>query len=137
MVVSGIFLKGNDARVVTLTGSRENHSLVAPKLNKISLPKNPTQDDVEIFTQTFRAYCTDNNIDIAIVNKRTTSGRGAGGTGTFVIEGILLAVSPVPIEFIHPATIRATDKKEGDKKLHKPGTIDLDKAYGFGYEGLG
>lgn len=136
MVISGIFLKAKEARIVTLTGNRESHELVAPKINKLSLPKNPTQDDVGIFSQAFKAYCTDNSVDKVVVNRRATTGQGAGGAGTFLIEGVLLAVSPASIEFVHPATVRATDKREGDKKVHKPQTVDLGKAYDFGFEGL-
>lgn len=136
MVVSGIFLKANGARIITLTGSKDNHSLIAPKFNKLTLPKNPTQDDVEVFTQAFKAYCADNSVDKVVVNRRTTSGQGAGGAGTFLIEGVLLATSTASIDFIHPATVRATDKREGDKKTEKPGTVDLGKAYDFAYEGL-
>ncbi|MES9905129.1 MAG: DUF3010 family protein [Sedimenticola sp.] len=136
MVVSGIYLKANGARIVTLTGSKDNHTLVAPKFNKLTLPKNPTQDDIEVFTQAFKAYCADNSVDKVIVNRRATSGQGAGGAGTFLIEGVLLAISPTSINFVHPATVRATDKREGEKKMEKPGTVDLGKAYDFAYEGL-
>jgi hypothetical protein len=136
MVVSGIFLKANEARIVTLTGSKNAHKLIAPKINKLSLPKNPTQDDVDIFSQAFKAYCADNSVDKVVVNRRATSGQGAGGAGTFLIEGILLAISPAPIEFVHSATVRATDKREIEKKNHKPETVDLGKAYDFGFEGL-
>ena len=136
MVVSGIFLKANEARIVTITGSKDSHKLIAPKINKLSLPKNPTQDNVDVFSQAFKAYCIDNSIDKVILNRRATNGQGAGGAGTFLIEGILLAISPAPIEFVHSATVRATDKREGEKKLHKPETVDLGKAYDFGFEGL-
>ena len=136
MVVSGIFLKANEARIVTITGSRNAHKLIAQKINKLSLPKNPTQDEVDVFSQAFKAYCSDNSIDKVVVNRRATSGQGAGGAGTFLIEGILLAVSPAPIEFVHSATVRATDNREGEKKNHKPQTVDLGKAYDFGFEGL-
>ena len=136
MVVSGIFLKANEARLVTLTGTRESHAVLAPKINKLSLPKNPTQDDVNSFSQAFKAYCADNSVDKVIINRRVTTGQGAGGAGTFLIEGVLLAVSPAPIEFFHPATVRATEKREGSKKIHKPKTVDLGKAYDFGFQGL-
>lgn len=136
MVISGVFLKANEIRLVTIIGSRDSHQLVAPKINKFSLPKNPTQDDVDIFTQAFKAYCTNNGVDKIVINRRVTSGQGAGGAGTFLIEGVLLAISPAPIEFVHPATVRATDKRELEKKANKPTTIDLGKAYDFGYEGF-
>lgn len=136
MVISGILLKANEARIVTLTGSKDKHILIAPKINKFLLPKNPTQDDVSIFSQAFKAYCTDNSIDKLVINRRATSGQGAGGAGTFLIEGVLLAVSPAPIEFVHPATVRATDKRGLYKKTQKPQTVDLGKAYDLGFEGL-
>jgi hypothetical protein len=136
MVISGIFLKANEARIVTLTGSKDNHSIIAPKFNKLALPKNPTQDDVKVFSQAFKAYCADNSVDKVVVNRRTTSGQGAGGAGTFLIEGVILAISPSPVDFIHPATIRATDKREANLKTHKPETVALGKAYDFGFEGL-
>ena len=137
MVISGIFLKANEARIVTLTGTRNNHSTIASKFNKLSLPKNPSQDDVEIFSQAFKAYCADNSIDKVVINKRATTGQGAGGAGTFLIEGILLAISPAPIDFVHSATVRATDRREHDKKSERPNTVDLGKAYDYGYEGMG
>lgn len=136
MIVSGIFLKANEARIATLSGTKDNHTLIAPKFNKLQLPKNPTQDDVVVFSQAFKAYCTDHNITKIIINKRATSGQSAGGAGTFILEGVLLAISPVPISFVHIATVRATDKKDSIKKTEKPGTVDLDKAYDFAYEGL-
>ena len=136
MVVSGIFLKANEARIVIITGSKNVHKLIAPKIDKLSLPKNPTQDDVDVFSQAFKAYCSDNSIDKVVVNRRATSGQGAGGAGTFLIEGILLAISPVPIQFVHSATVKATDNRESDKKNNKPQTLDLGKAYDYGFEGL-
>ncbi len=75
MVISGIFLKANEARIVTLTGSKDNHSIIAPRFNKLALPKNPTQDDVKVFSQAFNAYCADNSVDKVVVNRRTTSGQ--------------------------------------------------------------
>jgi len=68
--------------------------------------------------------------------KRAVSGLGAGGAMTFIIEGILLTISKVPIEFIHPATIKATDKREIKNKSIKPKTVALGKAYDLAYEGL-
>lgn len=136
MVISGIYLKANEARIITLAGSRDNHTIIAPKINKLSLPKNPTQDDVSVFSQAFKAYCTDNSIDKLVINRRATSGQGAGGAGTFIIEGVVLAISAAPVEFVHPATVRATEKREGNKKTKRPETVDLGKAYDLSFEGL-
>ena len=136
MIVAGVFLKANQARIVTLTGSRNSHNLLAEKFNKLDLPKNPTQDDVDVFVQAFKAYCTSNSIDKVVINRRAISGQGAGGSGTFLLEGVLLAMSKAPIEFVHSATIRATDRREAEAKTERPKTADLGKAYDLSFEGL-
>ena len=136
MIVAGIFLKANQARIVTLSGSRVAHGLTPEKLNKLDLPKNPTQEDVDVFAQAFKAHCVNSGIGKIVVNRRATSGQGAGGVGTFLLEGVLLATSQAPIEFVHSATIRATDRHESTLKTNRPGTVDLGKAYDLAFEGL-
>jgi hypothetical protein len=136
MIVSGVFLKANQARIVTIAGSRASHELVSQKVHKLDVPKNPTQDDIEVFVQALRAHCTDTGVDKIVVNRRATSGQGAGGAGTFLLEGVLLATSNVPVEFVHPATIRSTDRQEAELKTERPATADLGKAYDFAFEGL-
>ena len=136
MIVAGIFFKANQARSMTLSGSRATHGLVAEKFNKLDLPKNPTQEDVEVFVQAFKAHCVNTGIDKIVVNRRATSGQGAGGAGTFLLEGVLLATSKAPIEFVHSATIRATERRESAQKTHRPNTVDLGKAYDLAFEGL-
>ena len=136
MISAGLLLKGNSVRIVTLAGTREKHKQVAPKVNKLELGADPDQDAVEAFCQTFRAFCADNNVDLVVINRRATSGQGAGGASTFRTEGILLAMSPCPIKFAHSATIRATDRKQLELKSGRPGTADLSKAYDLAFEGL-
>jgi hypothetical protein len=136
MVVAGVFLKANLARIVTLVGTRANHSMVADKFNKLELSKNPTQDHVETFVHAFKAFCADHNVDKIVINKRSSSGQGAGGAGTFLLEGVLLATSPKPIELVHVATLAATDRRQNALKAHRPKTADLGKAYDFAFEGL-
>jgi len=135
-VVSGVFLKGNEARIITLSGNRSSHSAVASKFHKLQLSKNPSLDDVEIFKQALTSYYLDNSINKIILNRRATSGLGTGGAMSFIMEGIILAISNIPIEFSHPATVKATDRKEFKNKTIKPNTIALGKAYDLAYEGL-
>ena len=66
----------------------------------------------------------------------TTTGQGAGGAATFRTEGIFLATSLCPVDLVHPATIRATDRKDGELKESRPDTQDLSKAYDFAFEAL-
>ena len=136
MVVLGVMLKGNVARLVALAGRKADHTVVKSRVNKLELPKNPSKDEVDTFVQAFASFCAVNAVDLVAVNRRATSGQGAGGAGTFVAEGILLATSPRPVEFFHPATIKATDRKMSNLKTHRPETADLGNAYDLGFERL-
>jgi len=90
----------------------------------------------QIFVQAFKSFCALNAVDLIAINRRATSGQGAGGAGTFLIEGILLATSPCPIDFFHSATIKATDRKKVELKVLRPKTVDLGSAYDLSFERL-
>jgi hypothetical protein len=137
MVVGGILLKGNGARIVTLSGTRSAHNRILPAFHKLDLPAKPTQEDVVAFVQTLRAYCADNAIDILCLNHRTMGkDTHAGGSASFRNEGIILATSPVAVKLIHPGTTAAAIKKDGVDKTIRPGTADLGKAYDLAFTGL-
>jgi len=136
MISMGVLLTGNAARFVLLSGTRQDHQIIAKRTNKLELPPNPTQDDSTVFIQAFSAICKTNAVDIVAINFRATKGQGAGGPGTFRTEGILLAAAPCPIRFIHSATTRATEKKQSSLKVARPQTSDLAKAYDIAFEAL-
>ncbi len=136
MVVLGVMLKSNVARLVALTGSQADHLVVKSKVNKLEIPKNPTRDDVETFVQAFKSFCVVNVVDLVVVNRRATSGQGAGGAATFITEGVMLASSPCPLDFVHPATLAATTRKKGQMKTARPDTVDLGLAYDLAFQGL-
>jgi hypothetical protein len=137
MIVGGIFLKGNGARVVTISGTRSAHTRILPNFHKLDLPAKPTQEDVITFVQTLNAYCADNAIDLICLNQRTMGkGTHAGGSASFRNEGIILATSPVPVQLIHPGTTAAAIKKDGVDKTIRPGTVELGKAYDIAFTGL-
>ena len=137
MVVGGILLKGNGARVVTLAGTRSAHTRLLDVFHKLDLAAKPTQADVEAFVQTLRAYCADNDIDVLCLNQRTMGkSTHAGGSASFRNEGIILATSPVPVKLIYPATTAAAIKRDGVDDTIRPDTTDLGKAYDLAYTGL-
>ncbi|ABZ78082.1 hypothetical protein Shal_3539 [Shewanella halifaxensis HAW-EB4] len=133
-VVCGVFLKANEVRLVTLSGTRDTHQVIAPKVNKFSLVKNPTQVETREFIALIKTYIKEHNLDKLVLNRRATTGQGAGGAGTFLMEGAILASVEVEVEFVHPATLRATDKRCSELKLHRPKTVDLGKAYDLAFE---
>jgi Protein of unknown function (DUF3010) len=137
MAVAGIFLKGNFANIVTLEGTKKEHVFVDEDFNSVELGKNPTQKDVVALGKTITSYIEKNKITEIVLNRRITAGQMAGAPGTFLWEGILLTMSPVPLKFVHAATVRATDKKSADLKESKPTeNVLLGKAYDFAFEGL-
>ena len=140
MAVTGMFLKGNFAHVVTLTGTQTKHDLIDRDFKNMELGKNPTQEDVAAIRENITKYIEKNSITQIVLNRRVTAGQMAGAAGTFLWEGILLVVSPVPLKFVHAATIRATNKKKGGLKTLKSRNpeenVPFDKAYDFAFEGL-
>lgn len=138
MTVAGIFLKGNNAHIVTLNGNKSNHDFVSPDFCKLTLEKNPEQKDVIALKASLIDHIEKNGITEIVLNRRVTAGQMAGAAGTFIWEGILLVSSPVPLTFVHAATLRSTEKKFGELKTKKPSEENdpLGKAYDFAFEGL-
>ncbi|MCG9697575.1 DUF3010 family protein [Shewanella sp. Isolate11] len=134
MAITGVFLKGYEARLISLCGSRAEHQLVATKVNKIAIPKSPSVEDIQQFNLAFAEYCQQQGTEQLVINRRATTGKGAGGAGSFILEGVLLASSQWPISFVHPATLRATDNKYAELKNYRPATQDLGKAYDLAFE---
>ena len=136
MIVVGALLKGNTVRLVTLSGTRPQHARISEKIHKLELPSKPLQEDVEMFVQTFEAFCSDNAVGLICINQRATSGKHAGGAATFRIEGIILAVCTISIRFIHTATMCATERRQAELKTSRPNSNDLGRAYDLAFEGL-
>ncbi|WP_394203268.1 DUF3010 family protein [Shewanella waksmanii] len=136
MITTGILLKANEARLVTLTGNREDYAVADSDTNKLSIAKAPSQSDVAHFIQQLSSYLEQAGTQKLIVNRRATTGQGAGGAGTFILEGVILASVKVPVEFVHPATLRATDKRCSGLKVARPKTVDMGKAFDLAFEGL-
>ena len=138
MAVTGVFLKGNAANFVTLNGTRQQHEWVESGLERIELQKNPTQKEVSGIISNLKAFVEKNGVTAFVLNRRVTAGQMAGAAGTFIWEGLLLAASPIPLNFVHVATLRSTEKKQGELKTLKPPEEKLGqaKAYDFAFEGL-
>lgn len=137
MIVGGIILKANGLRIVTLSGTRSSHDRLLQNFNKLDLPAKPTKEDVAILVQALKAYCSDNNVDLLCVNQRASgNGRHAGGSSSFRNEGIILAVSPVPVKLVAPVTVAAVLRKFPIDPAIRPNTVDLGKAYDFAFSAL-
>lgn len=136
MNVMGIYLKSNLLRIVTLSGSKQEHCIIEPKFHKIEIPKDNDIDSIKLVQSTLIAFYKNNKIEAIGINGRTTRGQAAGGPLSFKSEGVLLASSSVQIKSIFSATTRASDRKRPENKTNKPSTIDLGKAYDIAFEML-
>ena len=136
MIVAGALLKANLVRLVILDGSKENHVRLAEKVNKFELPKNPSQADVQLFIEELSKYLKSLSVEKIVLNRRGTTGKMAGGAGTFIMEGIFLSLIDFEVELVHSATLAATGRKEAERKSCQPKTADLAKAYDLAFEVL-
>jgi len=136
MIVTGILLKSDDIRIVTLSGTRENHNRIADRIHKLQLPISTTQDDITVFVQTLRAFCSDNQVDLACINQRNHTGKHAGGAATFRNEGIIFASLSIPVRLVHPSTMAATERRQSALKTSRPEARELGTAYDLAFEGL-
>lgn len=134
MIVAGALLKANLVRLVILDGTRANHLRLAEKVNKFELPKNPNQSDVQTFVADVTKHLQDQGVEKVVLNRRGTTGKMAGGAGTFILEGVFLSMSDFEVELVHSATLAATGRKEAELKACQPKTADLAKAYDLAFE---
>jgi Protein of unknown function (DUF3010) len=134
MNVVGFYLKADQLRIVTLSGTKLKHTRIEEKFNKLSIPRDNNPDKIEQIKATLISFLEANNIENIGVNGRAISGRMAGSPLSFKSEGILIAISNMLVKNIFPQTIRATDKKRLEDKTSRPSTKDLASSYDVAFE---
>ena len=110
MKILAIDLKASDAvlGVFEWIGDDLHHLSLKPK--KLTLATDET-NDVQSFSQAFLAFLTDNEVDKIVIKQRSKKGKFAGGPTSFKLEGVIQAVSTVPVILISPQRISAAMKK--------------------------
>lgn len=136
MVSTGILLKSDAMRIITLSGTINSHSRISKEVHKLNLPLSSTKDEIDIFIHTLKAYCNDYQVNQITLNYRNSKGRHSGGAATFRNEGVIFAVSPASVKIVHPSTLAATERKNSALKSERPVTKDLGVAYDLAFEGL-
>lgn len=89
MIVCGIELSGSEARLVVLSGTKENYSHIATSTPKIILHDDENQDEVKFFRETVYAFLRENGIERVAIKKRGKRGKFAGGAVSFKMEGVI------------------------------------------------
>jgi hypothetical protein len=111
MKVCGIELKGSDAVIVCLEGSKEDCNLICKDQKKFSIKDSNNQLDVSSFSSAIGSFLEENEFDEVGIKARATKGRFAGGSVSFKMEGIIQLCN-VNVEVIHGATIKSKLKSK-------------------------
>lgn len=134
MNVTGINLKADLLRIVTLSGSKGEHIRLEEKFNKVQIPRDNGADELKEVRELLMSYFKNNNIEKVAVNGRVMKGQMAGSPLSFKSEGFLMGILDLEIKNIFSATLRATDRKRSDEKSCRPSTKDLGVAYDIAFE---
>jgi hypothetical protein len=111
MRVCGVEIKGSDAIVVVIDGTKDDFEIIDTGVQKIKLGDSNESEDVKIFNEKFHLFVRNNNINKIGIKKRNTKGRFAGGAASFKIEGIIQLSKDSIVELIAPVSISSTIKK--------------------------
>ena len=111
MKVCGIELKGADARLVILEGTKESYQVLDIKPAKISLADEANQEESKAFRNTIHSYFRENGVEAVAVKKRAKKGDYAGGPVTFKLEGIIQLYDQCEVSLVAPQTIKAALRK--------------------------
>ncbi|MDP3044658.1 MAG: DUF3010 family protein [Bacillota bacterium] len=105
--VCGIELSGSEAHIVTLRGSKLNHTIVAPDMKKLVLSATESQADIRSFRATFCSFLSETKIDRAGIVKRTSKGSFAAGGLSFKLEALIQSCD-ITVVLAHPRTLEKT-----------------------------
>lgn len=109
-IVCGIDIEGSTANLVTLSGDRESSDFVGIKFKKIGIKDHKNQDEIQTFRQALLSHLENEGVSVIGIKTRSTKGEFSAGPISFKLEGIIQTLN-VPVQFVHPATIKATMKK--------------------------
>lgn len=134
MNVTGINLKADLLRIVTLSGTKSEHTRLEEKFNKVQIPRDNGVNELKEVRDILISYFKNNSIERVAVNGRAVKGQMAGSPLSFKSEGFLMGILDLEIKNIFSATLRATDRKRADEKSCRPSTKDLGVAYDIAFE---
>ncbi|MGZ8878641.1 MAG: DUF3010 family protein [Candidatus Aminicenantales bacterium] len=108
MTVCGIELKGSEAHLVLLRGSKTDFVLLDDKPRKLVLDDDERPDAVRGFRDALYAFFRENSVEMVAIRKRVKSGKYAGGSIGFKLEGIAQLYTDCRVVLCHPQTIKAS-----------------------------
>ena len=122
MVVCGVDLRGSEAIIVMISGTRDDHKLIRSDARKIPLSDHNSSDQVKDFYKIFHALIVDRGINKVAIKKRNLRGDYSAGGVSFKIEGLIQLSQNAEVLLLHPTFIGSCKKKyspEVPKNLYK------------------
>jgi hypothetical protein len=112
MRACGIELKGTDAVVVLIEGTKENFTVHDVKPARFSIPDDENQDEVKAFRDAIHSFLRTNGVELIAVKKRAKKGDFSGGPVSFKLEGIIQLYDGCGVKLIAAPTIKAALRKK-------------------------
>jgi hypothetical protein len=107
MRVCGMELKGSEARLVLLNGTKANYAHISVKPSKLILADGENPNEVRAFQDALYAFLRENGVEAVAIKKRAGKGEYAGGPVGFKIEAISQLYTDCRIALVPPQTIAA------------------------------
>ncbi len=106
--ICGVELTGSDAVVCLLGLEQGQFHLPECRVQKLSLKKGYTREDLQQFQFSFAKLMEDYGVDQVAIKERMTKGKFAGGAISFKLEAAIQLVDAFDVMLLNSATIKST-----------------------------
>lgn len=107
MIVCGIEMKGSEARLVILNGTKANYTHISLKPRKLLLGDDENPIELRAFRDALYAFLRENSVELVAIKKRVKVGLYAGGAVGFKLEAVAQLYDECSIRLVAPASIAA------------------------------
>ena len=111
MDVCGVDLRGSEAIIVMVSGTKDDYKLIRSDARKIPLSDHNSSDEVKEFYKIFQALIDDRGIKKVAIKKRNLRGDYAAGGVSFKIEGLIQLSQTADVLLLHPTYIGSCKRK--------------------------
>jgi hypothetical protein len=104
VIVCGVDLKSNEARLCIVTVKSDEPTAISCKTKKITLADDKDCKSVNAFFQAVKSFATENKIDTFSIKSRAKNGLMAGGAISFKMEAIF-QLSGSEVSFVNAVAL--------------------------------
>jgi len=111
MRICGIEIKGSEAIIVIINGTRASFEIIESRIKKMNLENDELCEQVKKFKSDFESFIQTNLITKIFIKKRNKKGEFAGGPVSFKLEGLIQLVQNCEVILVSPISIASVIKK--------------------------